>query len=118
MGIFSFDWTQIGFLGSPLMIPWWAEVHMMIGFVLLYWIIGPILYYTDVSHLFFSNRLTFILFFFFLKKRSGTLRTYRSWVPSHTTVLDSRTTSLKFFPPITRCTFKRIIIIVTSILLS
>ncbi|KAF8321391.1 oligopeptide transporter [Cantharellus anzutake] len=50
MGILTFDWNQINFLGSPLMVPWWAEVHIMIGFVIMYWIIGPILYYTNFWH--------------------------------------------------------------------
>ena len=49
MGILTFDWAQISWVGSPLMIPWWAEVNIMIGFVLVYWIIGPIVYYTNVG---------------------------------------------------------------------
>ncbi|KAG8709518.1 hypothetical protein FRC08_018297 [Ceratobasidium sp. 394] len=47
MGVLTFDWSQISFIGSPLMVPWWAEVHVMIGFVLFYWIVVPILYYTN-----------------------------------------------------------------------
>ncbi|KAG9120714.1 hypothetical protein FRC07_003674 [Ceratobasidium sp. 392] len=47
MGVLTFDWAQISYIGSPLMVPWWAEVHVMIGFVLFYWIIVPILYYTN-----------------------------------------------------------------------
>ncbi|KAG8748166.1 hypothetical protein FRC10_008899 [Ceratobasidium sp. 414] len=47
MGVLTFDWSQISYIGSPLMVPWWAEVHVMIGFVLFYWIIVPILYYTN-----------------------------------------------------------------------
>jgi len=45
MGILTFDWNQIAFIGSPLIICWWAEVHIMIGFVLLYWLVVPLLYY-------------------------------------------------------------------------
>jgi hypothetical protein len=48
MGVLTFDWSQISWLGSPLMVPWWAEVHVFIGFVILYWIMLPILYYTNV----------------------------------------------------------------------
>jgi len=48
MGILTFDWNQIAFIGSPLIIPWWAEVHIMIGFVLLYWLVVPLLYYSNV----------------------------------------------------------------------
>ena len=29
-------------------VPWWAEVHVFFGFVLFYWILTPILYYTNV----------------------------------------------------------------------
>lgn len=49
MTIVTFDWTQISWIGSPLMYPWWAEVHIFFGFVLFFWIITPILYYTNVS---------------------------------------------------------------------
>ena len=48
MSAVSFDWNQISWIGSPLMVPWWAEVHIFIGFVLFWWIILPILYYNDV----------------------------------------------------------------------
>lgn len=30
-------------------VPWWAEVHIFAGFVFFYWILTPILYYTNVS---------------------------------------------------------------------
>jgi hypothetical protein len=30
----TFDWTQITWIGNPLVVPWWAEVNYMIGFVL------------------------------------------------------------------------------------
>ena len=49
MGFLTFDWTQITWIGSPLMIPWWAEVHIFVGFVLFYWIIVPGMYYSNVS---------------------------------------------------------------------
>lgn len=49
MSILTFDWTVISWIGSPLMIPWWAEVHIFVGFVLFYWILVPVLYYTNVS---------------------------------------------------------------------
>ncbi|KZT40466.1 OPT superfamily oligopeptide transporter [Sistotremastrum suecicum HHB10207 ss-3] len=51
MGLLTFDWTEISYIGSPLVTPWWAEVHVMIGFVLFYWIVTPILYYTNVWNL-------------------------------------------------------------------
>lgn len=49
MGILTFDWAQISWIGSPLVIPWWAIVNVGIGFVLCYWIVVPILYFTNVS---------------------------------------------------------------------
>ena len=49
MSVVTFDWSQITWIGSPLMIPWWAEVHVFAGFVIFYWIVVPILYYTNVS---------------------------------------------------------------------
>lgn len=49
MGMLTFDWAQITWVGSPLMVPWWAEVHVIAGFILFYWILCPIMYYTNVS---------------------------------------------------------------------
>ena len=49
MSILTFDWTVITWIGNPLMVPWWAEVHVFAGFVLFYWILTPILYYTNVG---------------------------------------------------------------------
>lgn len=49
MSILSFDWSQISWPGSPLVTPWWAEVNIIVGFLLFYWILVPILYYTNVS---------------------------------------------------------------------
>ncbi|KAG8863761.1 hypothetical protein FRB96_007598 [Tulasnella sp. 330] len=48
MGILTFDWNQISYIGSPLMVPWWAEVHIFVGFVLFYWILCPLMYYNNV----------------------------------------------------------------------
>ncbi|CAE6432709.1 unnamed protein product [Rhizoctonia solani] len=48
MGLLTFDWAQVAYVGSPLMVPWWAEVHVMLGFILFYWILTPILYYKNV----------------------------------------------------------------------
>ncbi|TFK45067.1 oligopeptide transporter [Crucibulum laeve] len=47
MSVLTFDWTQISWIGSPLMVPWWAEVHIFLGFVMFYWILTPALYYTN-----------------------------------------------------------------------
>ncbi|TFY51053.1 hypothetical protein EVG20_g11190 [Dentipellis fragilis] len=47
LSVLTFDWTRITWVGSPLMIPWWAEVHVFVGFVAFYWIMTPIMYYTN-----------------------------------------------------------------------
>lgn len=47
MSVLTFDWTEISWVGSPLMVPWWAQVHVFLGFVLFFWILTPILYYTN-----------------------------------------------------------------------
>ncbi|KAI5985970.1 OPT oligopeptide transporter protein-domain-containing protein [Pisolithus albus] len=51
MSILTFDWAQIAWIGSPLMFLWWVEVHMFIGFVLFFWIVTPIMYYTNTWNL-------------------------------------------------------------------
>ncbi|KAM0747306.1 OPT-domain-containing protein [Meredithblackwellia eburnea MCA 4105] len=47
MGILTFDWSQIAYLGSPLVVPWWAIVNISVGFALVYWFLAPILYYSN-----------------------------------------------------------------------
>jgi OPT family small oligopeptide transporter len=51
MSFLTFDWSLVTWIGSPLMIPWWAEVHIFVGFVLFYWILTPALYYTNTWQL-------------------------------------------------------------------
>lgn len=38
MGVLTFDWSMISFIGSPLMIPWWAQVHTIFGFIIFFWV--------------------------------------------------------------------------------
>ncbi|KAH9178904.1 OPT-domain-containing protein [Lactarius sanguifluus] len=52
MGLFTFDWVMISEVGSPLVIPWWAQLNMMAGFVLVIWLICPIMWAKNV---FFSQ---------------------------------------------------------------
>ncbi|KAG0327189.1 hypothetical protein BG004_002816 [Podila humilis] len=48
-GAISLDWnTIVGYLGSPLVIPWWAQVNIGIGFFLIAWVMVPIAYYTNL----------------------------------------------------------------------
>lgn len=49
MGILTFDWAQIAWVGNPLTAPWWAQVNIAIGFFVFYWLLTPLLYYNNVS---------------------------------------------------------------------
>ncbi|KAF9300617.1 hypothetical protein BGZ91_009768, partial [Linnemannia elongata] len=49
LGAISLDWNEIvGYLGSPLVVPWWAQVNIALGFFLLAWVLVPIAYYTNL----------------------------------------------------------------------
>ncbi|CBQ71114.1 related to oligopeptide transporter [Sporisorium reilianum SRZ2] len=48
--VLTFDWNQIVYLGSPLVIPWWAQANLFAGFVMGIWIAAPILYFTNALH--------------------------------------------------------------------
>lgn len=47
MSILTFDWGQIAYIGSPLATPWWAEANIAVGFTLFFWVLSPILYFTN-----------------------------------------------------------------------
>ncbi|KAJ3852991.1 OPT oligopeptide transporter [Lentinula lateritia] len=47
MSLLTFDWAQIAYVISPLATPWWAEANVAFAFVFFYWLIAPILYYTN-----------------------------------------------------------------------
>ncbi|CCM05021.1 uncharacterized protein FIBRA_07220 [Fibroporia radiculosa] len=62
MSLITFDWAQISYIGSPLATPWWAEANIAVGFVFFFWILTPILYYTDTwysSYMPMSSRTSF-----------------------------------------------------------
>jgi hypothetical protein len=48
MSSITFDWSQVAYIGSPLIVPWWAIANISVGFVILIWIFAPIMYYTNV----------------------------------------------------------------------
>ncbi|KAI0827216.1 small oligopeptide transporter [Trametes gibbosa] len=48
--LMSFDWNQIAFIGSPLSTPWWAEANVIAGFLIFYWFLAPIIYFTNTWH--------------------------------------------------------------------
>ncbi|KAI0646036.1 OPT oligopeptide transporter [Trametes meyenii] len=45
--LLSFDWNQIAFIGSPLSTPWWAEANVIAGFLIFYWFLAPVIYFTN-----------------------------------------------------------------------
>ncbi|KAJ7738247.1 oligopeptide transporter [Mycena maculata] len=47
MGMVTFDWSQITYIGSPLATPWWAEANIAAGFVFFFWVLTPALYFTN-----------------------------------------------------------------------
>jgi len=44
MGILTFDWSMISYIGSPLVTPWWSEANTVVALVICFWIITPIIY--------------------------------------------------------------------------
>ncbi|KAI0041118.1 OPT oligopeptide transporter [Auriscalpium vulgare] len=48
MGLFTFDWSMISILDSPLVVPWWAQVNMFATFVVVIWFLSPILWAKNV----------------------------------------------------------------------
>ncbi|KAI5123200.1 hypothetical protein M0805_003967 [Coniferiporia weirii] len=48
MSLITFDWSQITYIGSPLATPWWAEANIAVGFVFFFWLVTPVLYYSNV----------------------------------------------------------------------
>ncbi|KAF4622117.1 hypothetical protein D9613_009302 [Agrocybe pediades] len=48
MSLITFDWAQIAYIGSPLATPWWAEANVVAGFVFFFWILTPVLHFTNV----------------------------------------------------------------------
>ncbi|KAM0787028.1 hypothetical protein ACM66B_006294 [Microbotryomycetes sp. NB124-2] len=48
MSMLTFDWAQISYLTSPLVVPWWAQVNIFTFFVVINWIVTPIMYYCNV----------------------------------------------------------------------
>ncbi|KAF5620239.1 OPT family small oligopeptide transporter [Fusarium sp. NRRL 52700] len=43
----TFDWSQIAYNGSPLVVPFWAQANVFTGWVILFALVTPILYYTN-----------------------------------------------------------------------
>ncbi|KAK8430960.1 OPT family small oligopeptide transporter [Phyllosticta citricarpa] len=52
LGLFplTFDWSQIAYIGSPLVVPFWAALNIIGGLLIVMWIIAPIMYYCNVLY--------------------------------------------------------------------
>jgi len=52
LGLFpmTFDWSQIAYIGSPLVVPFWAALNIIGGLVIVMWIMAPIMYYANVLY--------------------------------------------------------------------
>ena len=48
MSLLTFDWSMVSYIGNPLVVPWWAEANIFVGFFLTFWVFAPIMYYTNV----------------------------------------------------------------------
>jgi OPT family small oligopeptide transporter len=48
MSVLTFDWAQVVYANqSPLLVPFWAGLNVMGSFALFFWLICPIVYYTN-----------------------------------------------------------------------
>lgn len=43
----TFDWSQIAYNGSPLVVPFWAQANVFAGWATFFALVTPILYYTN-----------------------------------------------------------------------
>ncbi|SPN99606.1 related to sexual differentiation process protein isp4 [Cephalotrichum gorgonifer] len=50
LGLFpaTFDWAQVTYIGSPLLVPFWAAMNVVGGLVVVMWIAAPLAYYANV----------------------------------------------------------------------
>ncbi|KAF6821172.1 OPT oligopeptide transporter [Colletotrichum musicola] len=52
LGLFplTFDWAQVTYIGSPLLVPFWAAMNVIGGLVIVMWLIAPIAYYANMYY--------------------------------------------------------------------
>ncbi|KAF2010984.1 OPT family small oligopeptide transporter [Aaosphaeria arxii CBS 175.79] len=43
----TFDWAQISYIGSPLVVPTWTILNVLASLVFWIWIVSPAIYYTN-----------------------------------------------------------------------
>lgn len=48
MSVLTFDWSQVVYANqSPLLVPFWAGLNVMGSFALFFWLVCPLVYYTN-----------------------------------------------------------------------
>lgn len=59
LGLFpmTFDWAQVTYIGSPLLVPFWAAVNVIGGMFVVMWLVAPVAYYLN---LFYSSYMPII----------------------------------------------------------
>lgn len=51
MGVLTFDWAQINYISaSPLVTPFFAQMNVIAGLVIFFWICAPAMYYTNTRY--------------------------------------------------------------------
>ncbi|KAM0280918.1 hypothetical protein ACHAQH_003807 [Verticillium albo-atrum] len=52
LGLFplTFDWAQISYIGSPLLVPFWAAMNVIGGMFIVMWFVAPIAYYGNMFY--------------------------------------------------------------------
>jgi OPT family oligopeptide transporter len=52
LGLFpvTFDWAQVTYTGSPILVPFWAAMNVIGGLVVVMWIVAPLAYYGNVFY--------------------------------------------------------------------
>ncbi|CAF3361188.1 unnamed protein product [Rotaria sp. Silwood1] len=49
LGTIELDWNAwVSYLDSPILVPFWAHVNIFAGFIVVVWIITPIIYYLNI----------------------------------------------------------------------
>ena len=48
IGTISLDWAAASYYVQPLVTPWFAQVNILVGFILVAWVMVPWAYYTDL----------------------------------------------------------------------
>ncbi|CAM4764518.1 unnamed protein product [Rotaria magnacalcarata] len=48
-GAIEFDWNAwVAYLDSPILVPFWAHIHIFVGFAAVIWIAAPLTYYLNL----------------------------------------------------------------------